>query len=73
MKASPEILLNEISDDLNQFLKNGNFSSFSKKIDPNLNIVDLNKLLRIHFVLTKADKKNNKVGVINLFKICHKD
>jgi hypothetical protein len=68
MKASPKILLNEISKDLNQFLKNGNFSSFSKEIDPNLNIVDLNKLLRIHFVLTKGDNENNKVGVIDFIE-----
>ena len=37
MKASQKILLEEISTDLNQFLKNGNFASFSKEIDPNLN------------------------------------
>ncbi len=72
MKASEEILLKEISKDLNQFLKSGDLLPFSeeflKEIDPNLNIVDLSTLLKIHFVLTKANEEYNKVGVIDFIK-----
>jgi len=64
MRVSSEKLLDEISDDLNQFLKCGNLSPFTREIDPNLNIDDLNKLLRIHFVLTKANHLN-RLGVID--------
>jgi len=51
-KTGPEELINEIGDNFNMFLKAGIIDSFSKKIDPELNINNLNKLLRIHFVLT---------------------
>lgn len=52
-KTEPEELINEIGDNFNMFLKAGmRVDSFSKKIDPELNINNLNKLLRIHFVLT---------------------
>ena len=64
MKASTDIMLDEISGDLHQFLKQGNLHSFARKIDPNLNIDDVIKLLRIHFVLTTTDE-NNKTGVID--------
>jgi len=42
----------------------GDFTSFTKKIDPNLNIDSIEKLLKIHFVLTRKDS-NNEVGVID--------
>ncbi len=64
MKVSSEILLNEISNELNQFLMYGNLSPFTKEIDPNLNIDNLNKLLRIHFILTRSNGKD-KIGVID--------
>ena len=64
MKVSEEKLLNEISDDLNQFLKDGDLSPFTREIDPNLNIDNLNKLLRIHFVLTKGNHID-RLGVID--------
>jgi len=52
-KTTPDKLINEIGDNFNMFLKAGiRVDSFSKKIDPELNINNLNKLLRIHFVLT---------------------
>ncbi len=66
-KTSPEKLLNEISDDFNTFLKSGVcLNSFTRKIDPQLNINDIERLLRIHFVLTE-DNEGEK-GVINFVK-----
>ena len=67
MKVTSNRLLEEITDDLNQFLKQGNLTSFSKKIDPNLNIDRIEKLLRIHFVLTSKDD-SNEFGVIDFIK-----
>ena len=64
MKVLSEELLDEISDDLNQFLQYGNLTSFAKNIDPNLNIDNINKLLRIHFVLTQSTDKG-QVGVLD--------
>lgn len=63
MKTSPKIILKEIADDFNQFLKCGELDSYMGKIDPNLKIEDISKLLRIHFVLTTSS--NGKIGVIN--------
>ncbi|RKX25325.1 MAG: hypothetical protein DRP47_09980 [Candidatus Zixiibacteriota bacterium] len=51
-KTTPDELIDEIGDNFNMFLKAGIIDSFSKKIDPELNINNLTKLLRIHFVLT---------------------
>ena len=67
MKTTAETLLNEIADDFSHYLKVGNFTSFSRKIDPALNIDEMEKLLRIHFVLTEKNK-NNKVGVIDFIR-----
>lgn len=70
MKATTNALLEEIANDFTQYLKAGKFrdlTSFSKKIDPNLNINEIDKLLRIHFVLTEKDK-TNEVGVIDFIK-----
>lgn len=68
MKTPTDKLLEEISVDLNQFLKHGNLKSFSKKIDPNLNIDNIEKLLRIHFVLTTTNKESNEIGVIDFIE-----
>ncbi len=68
MKTPSKKLLKEISVDLNQFLKHGNLKSFSKKIDPNLNIDNIEKLLRIHFVLTTTNKESNEIGVIDFIE-----
>lgn len=67
MKTSPEQLIDEIAPDLNTFLRSGNLynlTSFTKKIEPNLNINDIRKLLRIHFILTNCED-NNDIGVID--------
>jgi len=74
MKATPEKLLGEIADDFCQFLRQGqiNVHSFTEKSQPNLNIDDVRKLLRIHFVLTKSDDPENP-GVIDfLEKLPHR-
>ena len=57
MKATAEILLDEIANDFNQFLKQGvlDTTSFARKSHPNLNIDNIRKLLRIHFILTQSD------------------
>lgn len=68
MKTPTDKLLEEISVDFNQFLKHGNLKSFSKKIDPNLNIDNIEKLLRIHFVLTTTNKESNEIGVIDFIE-----
>lgn len=45
-------LIDEISKNFHTYLMNGvRFESFSREIDPNLNIDEIDKLLRIHFVL----------------------
>lgn len=52
-KAITEQLLDEISEKFYMYLMNGvKFDSFSNEIDPKLNIDNIDKLLRIHFVLT---------------------
>lgn len=69
MKATCEELLDEIAADLNVYLMSGNIydlTSFSKKIDPSLNIDNIEKLLRIHFVLTQSTDSN--VGVIDFIE-----
>ena len=65
MKATPEELLKDIAADFSQFLKKGFFfelKSFYKKI--NLNIDNIETLLRVHFILTRKNDEN-QVGVID--------
>jgi hypothetical protein len=64
MKATSDELINEISENFSQYLKRGFIAPFAKDIDPNLNIRDIEKLLRIHFVLTK-ENGSGRVGVID--------
>lgn len=70
MKATPEQLLEEIAPDFSTYLRSGNLynlTSFSQKVDPSLNINDIRKLLRIHFVLTQRDDDHD-VGVIDFIE-----
>ena len=64
-KASEEQLLEEVSEHLSIYLKDGKIclDSFVHKTDPTLRISDIERLLRIHFVLTK--KSSPDVGVID--------
>lgn len=55
MKTQPEKLISEIAEDFTTYLKRGaNFAPYTSEIDPNLNINEVEKLLRIHFVLTET-------------------
>ncbi|MEA1993394.1 MAG: hypothetical protein U9N35_03225 [Euryarchaeota archaeon] len=67
-KTKSEILLGEIADDFVQYLMSGDIdlTPFTQEIDPDLQIDDMEKLLRIHFVLTGGENKT--VGVIDFVK-----
>ncbi|MHA1285367.1 MAG: hypothetical protein ACTSQP_22930 [Promethearchaeota archaeon] len=62
-----ERLIEEIANELPIYLLDGNLTSFTKELDPNLNINNIEKLLRIHFILTEA-KNENDVGVIDFIR-----
>ena len=72
MKTTSEQLLAEVANDFSQYLMKGEFmdiGSFTEKIEPNLNIDNIEKLLRIHFVLTKKQQHTNReVGVIDFIE-----
>ena len=65
MTVSGEVLLDEIAPDLVAYLKEGTINprSFVAKALSELSSSDLDRLLRIHFVLTETD--NGEVGVID--------
>ena len=64
MKTSGEDLAKEIAADFNTYLRRGvNFDPYTEEIDPNLNINEVEKLLRIHFVLTESSDESP--GVID--------
>lgn len=68
MSVKPEELLEEIGDDFNTYLKKGilDIGPFSDKIEPNLNIDNLEDLLKIHFILTR--KRDQEPGVIDFIQ-----
>ena len=66
MTVSADALLDEVAPDLVAFLKEGtvlNLASFAAKALPELGKSDLDRLLRIHFVLTRT--RDGEVGVID--------
>jgi hypothetical protein len=66
MPTDGQVLIEDIAEDFVIFLKEGekiNFSSLFHDIDPSLQITNIEKLLRIHFILTETDEEGN-VGVI---------
>ncbi len=66
MVVSAEDLLDEIAPDLVAYLKGGttvNLASFAAKALPELSSPDLDRLLRIHFVLTETS--DGEVGVVD--------
>lgn len=70
MSTSAEVLIQDIVEDFSSFLKEGdkiNFSSIYQKIYPSLEITDIEKLLRIHFILTDSENPDNP-GVIPFVK-----
>ncbi|KKL66400.1 hypothetical protein LCGC14_2145350 [marine sediment metagenome] len=61
-------ILNEIAKDLSFYLLNGNLTSFIENIEPNLlNINKIEKILRIHFILTEKSEYC-KIGVVDFIK-----
>lgn len=67
-KTEAKILLDEIGDEFCAYLQSGDIclNSFFRRIDPTLNINDIKRLLRIHFVLT--EDRDGEKGVINFVK-----
>ena len=62
-----KIILKKIADHFNQYLKQGkkfDYTSFSQDAELNLNIENIQRLLRIHFVLTKTED-DGRVGIID--------
>lgn len=69
MTVSADVLLDEIAPDLVAFLKEGsvlNLTSFAAKALPELSKPDLDRLLRLHFVLTRT--RDGEVGVIDFVR-----
>ncbi len=63
------ILLEEIAEDFNQYLLNGNLFTFFKEFTPDLKINNIEELLKIHFILTETDKnKLKEIGVIDFLE-----
>jgi hypothetical protein len=68
VKTDPEVLVAEIADNFNSYLKKGvQIEPVIEDLDPNLNIDDIEKLLRVHFILTEAEDKG-EVGVIDFVR-----
>lgn len=61
-------ILDQIAPSLSFYLRSGNLSPFFQKIDPNLNVDDIARLLRIHFVLTKKNDYRKFDGVIDFVR-----
>ncbi|MDZ7687999.1 MAG: hypothetical protein U5J64_04605 [Halobacteriales archaeon] len=71
MKTKPETLVEEIVDDFNTYLSKGvRIEEIAGGADPNLNIDDLEKVLRVHFVLTETedDEEDGQIGVIDFVR-----
>ncbi|XGI84764.1 hypothetical protein ACEU6E_10645 (plasmid) [Halorutilales archaeon Cl-col2-1] len=79
MKTEPEALVNEIADDFNSYLSKGvRVEEIASGVDPNLDIDDIEKVLRIHFVLTgslddetQTEETDEEVGVIDFVDNLH--
>ncbi|NUE03624.1 hypothetical protein HUB97_14140 [Halorubraceae archaeon YAN] len=67
-KTTPETLLEDISDNFHTYLRKGvRFDRVIGSSHPELNIDDVETLLRIHFVLTNAETSTD-VGVIDFME-----
>lgn len=68
-KTSPDALLAEIADDFHTYLRKGvRFERVIGKAHPELDIDDLETLLRIHFVLTERADESAEVGVVDFVR-----
>ena len=63
-KTSSTELIDEIADDLNQYLKDGHLNIGPFFSHPNLEIHDIEDLLMLHFVLSKGNKEGC-IGVVD--------
>jgi len=60
-------IIDEIADILPIYLLEGNLTSFTDGFYPDLNINNIEKLLRIHFILTEKTNEDN-IGVIDFIR-----
>lgn len=60
-------IINEIANKLPIYLLDGNLTSFTDGFDPDLNINNIEKLLRIHFILTEKINEDD-VGVVDFIR-----
>lgn len=68
-KTSPEELLAGIADDFHTYLRKGvRFERVIGAAHPELDIDDLDTLLRIHFVLTERDAESAEPGVVDFVR-----
>jgi hypothetical protein len=68
-KTPEEYLLEEIADDFHTYLRKGvRFDRVIGSAHPDLDIDDMETLLRIHFVLTNSQDSPEQVGVLDFMK-----
>ncbi len=68
-KTSEEALLGEIADDFQTYLRKGvRFDRVIGSAYADLDIDDIETLLRIHFVLTDAEDDSSEVGVLDFMR-----
>lgn len=65
-----EELIERIAPELPQFLRNGNIRAFLGS-DPTLSVTDIQRLLRIHFVLTRSSEL--EVGIVDFVELLHQE
>ena len=69
VKATAEKLLEEIADDFHTYLRKGvRFDRVIGSAHTELDIDDIETLLRIHFVLTDAEGDSGEVGVVDYMR-----
>jgi hypothetical protein len=68
-KTTEEALLGEIADDFQTYLRKGvRFDQIIGSAHADLDIDDIETLLRIHFVLTDAEDNSSEVGVLDFMR-----
>lgn len=68
-KTSKKELLDDIADDFHTYLRKGvRFDQVVGSAHPDLNIDNIEKLLRIHFVLTDSEEDDTSVGVLDFMR-----
>lgn len=68
-KTTEQALLEAIADDFHTYLRKGvRFERVIGSVHPDLDIDDIETLLRIHFVLTDAGEDDESVGVLDFMR-----